>query len=379
MISESINLFAVGDISFGDFPFCVGYGVRSAIEKNDNEYIFEKIGHLFEDSDYTFGNLETTISNHNYKNNDLRSLEMRGSPRVIHELKNIKLNIVNIANNHSMQHGEDTFEDTVNLLKMTGIKCIGVNDGNEWSSSPVKVEKNGIKIGFLGYSFETDKYNKEQMKYAYGIPSDIKADITKLRSEVDYLIVSYHWGLEFMDRPSVSNIRLAHQTIESGADVILGHHPHVLQGIENYKDGIIFYSLGNFVFDMNWDKRFQQSIVVKLTFSKSRKISYEITPIYINNNYQPTIAGNDDKLIIQNLIENLSNRVCGEIRGDTEFNSYKYYLEYEKLRKRNRYRSYLYFFKNIYRYNHRILYQIVIRTILRRIDGIKVLIGAQKR
>lgn len=378
MNSESIKLYAVGDMSFGDFPFCVGYGVRSATNKFGEKYIFKNIKKQFEDGDFVFGNLETTISNHNFDNNNLRSLEMRGDPRVINELVDNKFKIINLANNHSMQHGDDAFTDTVNLLKKSGIECVGIIGNNKWSSFPVKVEKNGIKIGFLGYAFETDKYTKEQKKYAYGIPSNIKTDIERLRSEVDYLIVSYHWGLEFMDRPSVSNIRLAHQTIEYGADIILGHHPHVLQGIERYKNGIIFYSLGNFVFDMNWNKRFQQSMLVKLKLSSTKKITYEVIPVIINNNYQPSIAIGDEKQKITNTLKQISKKIVDEINGDTEFNSYKYYLEYEKLRKINRYRCYIYFFRNINRYNKTILYQIVKRTLLRRVDDIKNILSLKR-
>lgn len=372
MTSESINIYAVGDMSFGDFPFCVGYGVRSATDKLSEQFIFEKIKYIFKDSDYVFGNLETVLSNYDYENKKLSSLEMCGSPNVINELAENKFNIINLANNHSMQHGENAFDNTINLCKKHGIKCVGIIENKEWNSTPVMVVNNGIKIGILGYAFEPDKYTKEQNRYAYGNLSSIKADVEKLRKEVDYLIVSYHWGLEFMDRPSVSNIRLAHQTIEWGADIILGHHPHVLQGIENYKNGLIFYSLGNFVFDMNWDHRFQQSIIVKFNLKKTGKIDYETIPVVINDNYQPTIALDEEGLKIKNMLRELSIKINKQLEGDTEFNSYEYYHEYKRLRKINRYKSYMYFFKNMYRYNNKTLYQIIKRTFLRRIEDIKI-------
>jgi poly-gamma-glutamate synthesis protein (capsule biosynthesis protein) len=364
---NSITLLAVGDISFGDFPFCVGYGVRSVMENQDNRFIFDKIKHIFEKANFVFGNLETTLSLHGLNKYSLESIEMRGDPKAVEYLKDCNFNVVNIANNHALQHGERAFYETVCLLKKNNIMPIGLTGRNGWHSKPFIMEANNIKIGFLGYAFESDKYFKYELKYAFGKPENIQEDIYKIKKDVDYIVISCHWGLEFMSRPSIATIRLARQIIDWGADVILGHHPHVLQGHERYKNGIIFYSLGNFVFDMLWDKKFKQSMIIKLFFDKSKSIHFEMVPIVINLSCQPEIADIKESLKLKELFKNLSDEIHKEITGDAEYNSYKYYTAYEILRKENRYRSYIYFFKNIYRSNLLIIYQILTRTILRRI------------
>lgn len=370
MTSSSVILMAVGDISVGDYPFCLGYGVGSVIEKNKNKFILENVKNIFNNADIVFGNLETTLSSDGLNRKKHQTIELRGNPSFVEDLKACNFTILNMANNHALQHGEKAFIETIELLNKNNIKPIGLTGDNDWNSKPLIVEKNNISFGFLGYAFEKDKYFKGALRYSFGKPEHIKHDIKKLKQTVDYVIVSYHWGLEFMDRPSVSNIRLARQTIEWGANVIIGHHPHVLQGIERYKDGLIFYSLGNFIFDMRWDNRFTQSVIVKLIFDKHKSICYEIIPIIINIAYQPEVVSSKIATEIKILLENLSLKIEKELDVDTENNSYKYYLEYEKLKKRNRYRSYRYFLKNLYRSNIMLVGQIIKRTITRRVNGI---------
>lgn len=370
MDSKEVIISAVGDISLGDYNFCIGYGVGSIINKYASDHIFENVKSYFESSDIVFGNLETVLSFYGCNSKKLSSIEMRGNPKSIEGLKKCYFNLLNIANNHSLQHGEAAFFETVNLLESNNISVIGVADKKHWHSKPVVVKKNGIKFGFLGYAFETDKYFKGKSKYAFGKPEYIKQDIAKLRTEVDYVLVSCHWGLEFMDYPSISTVKMARELIDEGVDVILGHHPHVLQGFERYNNGIIFYSLGNFVFDMHWDQRFKQSMIVKLIFEKAQPINFKIIPIVINSLYQPEIVNDQENIKYKKLLDGLSKKIYTELDGDTEFNSYKYYLEYEKLRKRNRYLSYLYFVKNILHSNIQMLFQIIVRTFFRKIDDL---------
>lgn len=366
MSSDIVTVSVVGDISLGDFPFCIGYGVGSKIETSGSEFIFENIKERFKESDIVFGNLETIISSNGLKKNDLSSVEMRGDPKSVKGLIDSHFSILNVANNHSLQHGEKAFQETVDTLQLNGIQVCGLACKNHWHAQPVIIEKQGVKFGFLGYAFETDKYYKDELKYAFANTDFIKKDIMNLKKNVDHIMVSCHWGLEFINRPSVSIIRLARQMVDWGAGVILGHHAHVLQGYEKYNDSIIFYGLGNFVFDMSWDQKFMQSMIVNLKINKLSVLDVEICPIIINDSYQPTVTsdGGGEKII--KLIENLSKAICRELEGDTEYNSYTYYMEYEKIRNRNRYLSYLYFLKNIKRANLLILGQIVMRTIRRR-------------
>ena len=242
-MSNCIKLTAVGDISFGDFPFCPGFGIRSTLERSP----FEEVSSLLKRGDIVFGNLETCLSNHGLDNKQLISLEMRGKPEFVSFLREGGFNVLNMANNHTMQHGMTAFLETVKRLKKTGIHVVGLCNQ---AVNPVIVQCKGRTVGFLGFAFEHDNYGNTSLGYAYAPNSSIKRDIESLRQQVDIVIVSCHWGLEFINKPSPYTVFIGRKMIDWGADIVLGHHPHVVQGAEYYKNGLIVYSLGNFLFDM---------------------------------------------------------------------------------------------------------------------------------
>lgn len=358
----------VGDMSFGDFPFCQGYGIRSIIDVQGPNYIFNRIMPNLSSHDITFGNLETVLSLEGEDLNLLHTREMRGSSLVCKELKNVGFNCINIANNHILQHGVKAFENTVKHLESERILVVGVKDINEWHCKPVITNVKGKNIGILGYAFEKDKYYFGDPLYAFGNLSLIKNDITRLRPLVDILVVSCHWGLEFINRPSALTIQNARSMVDYGANVVIGHHPHVLQGLEMYNNGLIAYSLGNFIFDMQWDKCFTESIILEVAFSESNKIQYNIIPVIIDDN-RPVLPDPKEKTKIIQKIKILSDKIDSN-RGDLEQNNLKYYMEYESLRKRNRIRAYNYFLKNINRYKKRYIFQQIIQTINNRLGDI---------
>jgi len=226
-MSNDITIKAVGDISFGDFPFCQGFGIRSSMLYHHSH--FDKIKKFLSNADIVFGNLETCLSDHGLITTQLRSNEMRGSPCSITLLKDAHFNVLNVANNHIMQHGEKAFTETIQSLRDNGIYPIGLR--NE-AQNPYIIVKQNKKIGFLGYAFEQDNYGNNRVEYSQKPIHLIIEEIKKVKKNVDILIVSCHWGVEFTNKPSPNVVVQGRMIIDAGADIILGHHSHVAQGIE---------------------------------------------------------------------------------------------------------------------------------------------------
>lgn len=137
---------------------------------------------------------------------------------------------------------------------------------------------NNVSFGFL--SFDLVTYPKTL------IVEKVKENISK----VDVLIVSLHWGAEYQKEPNAQQKKLAHEIIDAGAKIIIGHHPHVTQPVESYRSGLIFYSLGNFVFDQPWSEATKQGQITKIIFEGKDVKSYELTPIYIRDFCQPQLS-----------------------------------------------------------------------------------------
>lgn len=293
MEQKEIKIMAVGDISPGDHYFSMGHGVRSSFERNGHKFIFEKVKGLLQQADIAFCNLEGVISDVELKPESFESFAFRGSPEMAEGLKEAGFNIVNIANNHIMQHGVNAFNETISALKKVGIKPLGINiEDNTFSSSPIIIDSNGIKAGFLGYSLVKEAYSPDYVPYSVGQADAIRKDIRELSQVVDFVLVSCHFGTEAMKNPSKAEVRFAHGLIEAGANVFIGHHPHVFQPIERYGKGIILYSLGNFIFDLFWDERFAHSGIVEIRLSTKKKPEVKIYPVSINKLCQPElIAG----------------------------------------------------------------------------------------
>ena len=372
-MTKKIKISAVGDISFADFPFCPGFGIRSALSRGFSP--FKNISEVFKGSDIVFGNLETVLSNNCLNPNSIRSWEMRGIPIGAELLREAGFNVINVANNHIMQHGLMAFNETVEKLNGQGVEVIGLTEEDLTTrAKPIILNCKGRSIGFLGYAFEDASRGNKELGYAFGPFCNLQEDIGALREKVNVLVVSCHWGLEFIYRPSPNTITLGRNLINWGADIVLGHHSHTLQGYEYYKNGVIVYSMGNFVFDMLWDDNFRISAIFVFKID-SKKVRLNIIPIFISGNYRPVVMNEEMSRLTKQKIEDLSNQIDLTIEGDLERKTLSYYLEYEKLRRKNRYKSYVYFLKNISRVDRRFLPQIITRTLKRRFGEISDFFG----
>lgn len=357
-----IKISAVGDIFLGDYTISLGFGIRSSIKKYGFEYHFGNVKKYFTDMDIVFGNLETIISDEGVEKDNIKSVMCRGEEKAVKVLTSAGFTVVNIANNHILQHGVDAFHDTMSILRNNDIDIVGLKGQESYLCHPIIKSIGGKKIGILGYSLVNENYHKGELLYASGGKKEIYDDIRKLKKETDNVIVSCHWGIEFIDRPSLNIQRFARGMVEVGASIVLGHHPHVVQGIERYNKSVIFYSLGNFLFDFLWNRRARESMIVNL-FISDDGIDYELLPVYINDLYQVQLMDNKPSREYIEYINKLSNNLCEQNDFDIEDFHYNYYVEANKILIRDQYYKFMYIMKNIYRLDKRFIYYILNRII----------------
>jgi poly-gamma-glutamate capsule biosynthesis protein CapA/YwtB (metallophosphatase superfamily) len=289
-IDQTFSIILVGDIMLNRQ---VEYQIRTT-GNGDFRFPFLKIAETLKKVDIVFGNLEGPISDKGQKVGSIYSFRM--NPKTIEGLTFAGFNVLSLANNHSFDYSVEALEDTFLRLKEAGIDYAGAGLNRKEAFSPIIKEVKGTKIGFLAYSDLGSVY-WTALESSSGLAlisleyfENIKQDIKKAKSQVDILIVSLHSGEEYITEPTRLQISFAKAAIDSGADLVVGHHPHVVQRNEIYKDKHIFYSLGNFVFDQSFSPETMQGQIVKVVI-EDKKIK-EVIPINIKINefFQPEVA-----------------------------------------------------------------------------------------
>jgi gamma-polyglutamate biosynthesis protein CapA len=342
----TIKIYAVGDIMLGEQDLCENFGVKSVIRKNGVNFPFDAVSHIFNEGDIVFGNLECSImnSNRNYKGDNLFFC---AEPGVVHGLKKANFNVISVANNHIMENGKEIYLNTINTLKKNNIVPVGIKN----SIKIIKIK--GCRIAFLAYSFIEDNipdvcYNKIKSE------DEILTDIEKAKSDSDLIIVSLHWGFEYVPYPSPDQIEIGRELIDSGADIILGGHPHVTQSYEMYKGRPIIYSLGNFIFDHTYISKTRESFISEITISDSLdSIKVKNIPVIADKyNYKPRIVNDRRFEYLINEVEKDRNFIEGSSTSDycESFSEYiDLYRNYKKSASRE---MKIHFIKNFYRYSY---------------------------
>ena len=289
--SETVSLLAVGDLSFSR-------GVEQKIIKNDNlKYPFSELDDFLSRADITFGNLETPLT----AGRVIQSGEMifRSDPKMAQILSDQGFDLVSLANNHTPNFGAKGMRDTFNYLDAAGVAYVGAGEDGPRAYAPVYLEKKGIKFAFIAHN-DSDVvpayYRADEKGPGTALIDDdeLKAAITAAKEEADLVIVSMHSGTEYVPGPNSRQTKFARVAIDYGADLVIGHHPHVIQTIEKYKDKYIFYSLGNFVFDQSWSQETADSLAVKFYFTKEGLVSFTLHPLRMYQLAQPAPAAEAD-------------------------------------------------------------------------------------
>lgn len=275
---ETITLIATGDI----IPArSVNYEV---LQHKDFKWPYLNTYKVTQDADITFSNLESPqIKNCPITN---EGMIFCGDKRNIVGLKFAGIDVVSLANNHAGNHGEDGVLETVGYLKEVGIEATGTS-----LSNLVIKEVKGVKFAFLGFN----DISKNQPGVSNVEEQKIKDQIAKAKQVSDVVIVTFHWGEEYKAQPDKRQKYLGHLTIDSGADLVIGNHPHWLQPVEFYKDKLITYAHGNFVFDQEWSLETKQGVLGKYIFLGKKLVDVEYIPLQIEDYGQPKFLEGDRK------------------------------------------------------------------------------------
>lgn len=283
-------LAAVGDLMLGDSATTVGWGFMSRYAPGDDASGWSRMASTFEAYDIVFGNLETVLASESRHTTRWRADQMRGSPSFALALAHAGFDVLSLANNHAMQHGPEAFRETVRVLEEVGIRACGLRGEDPWTSEPVELECHGIRIGFLGYSLRPRQYSDAPL-YAEGERDEILADVRRLAQAVDHVVVSLHWGEEFVADPSEEEVSLAADLIRAGCRVLVGHHPHVLRPVERVDGGVVAYSLGNFVSNMTWQEGLRRSAVLVTRLGSHGADFVDLLPFRIGEDFFPRSCG----------------------------------------------------------------------------------------
>lgn len=278
---QSITLLGFGDVMLDRY-------VRTLMDANGMDYPFEKIAHELNGVDYVFANFEGPVKEHEVATQ--KSISFRFKPDVVWTVKNAGINIVSIANNHALDQGWNGRDDTMKFLKEAGIYYFG-HPKNEVEGNTYIGQIADKTIAFIGYDdtiFKIDGDNAQQM-------------IQELNMVVDYVIVSVHWGREYIHQPTERKQWLAHLFIDSGADMVIGHHPHVVQTMEIYNEKPIFYSLGNFVFDQYFSQDTQEGLGIGTVIEGDDTTIY-LLPYAIPNSQPELMVGEAKTAFLEKFI-----------------------------------------------------------------------------
>lgn len=299
---DTITISAAGDVTLGRdlvFGWEGTFDHEFELNQKDYGYFFRNVKHIFEADDLTIVNLETTLTTATKMAE--KKWRFKADPSYVEILKQGDIEVVSIANNHTKDYLEKGYQDTLATLEEAEVGYFGYEH-------QYITDIRGIKVGVLGYTY-WDKSEKQKKKIADAIKN--------LREEgAALVIVMYHWGIERDYYPYDVQVDLAHFTVDAGADLVLGSHPHVLQGIEEYHGKQIVYSLGNFCFGGNRNPGDKDSMIYihrfhfkngELVLEENEVIPCSISSITERNNYQPTPLEGEEKDRVQKKIEELSD------------------------------------------------------------------------
>lgn len=296
----SITISAAGDCTLGtDENFDQSRSLNAYYDENGPAYFLQSVKPIFEADDLTIVNMEGTLTESTSRMD--KTFAFKGPADYTKILTEGSVEAANLANNHSRDYGEQSYTDTIAALDAAGI----VNFGYDRTAV---MDVNGVKVGLVG---------TYELAEGMGCEEEMIANIKAVEDQgAQIVIVSFHWGIERENYPDETQVSLAHSAIDHGADLVLGHHPHVLQGIEVYNGKNIVYSLGNFCFGGNSNPSDKDTMIFQQTFTVQNGELVEdnvtnVIPCSLSsesgrNTYQPTPLEGEEKDRVMAKIEEFS-------------------------------------------------------------------------
>jgi poly-gamma-glutamate synthesis protein (capsule biosynthesis protein) len=292
-----ISLAAVGDI-------LLDRGVGKKIEKYGTGYPFERVAPALRGADLAFGNLECPIGEKGRK--VVKPFSFQAKPRTAGCLTDGGLDLLSLANNHSLDCGRTGLSETMEILRAKGLHWCGAGNTQAEAEKPTVLSVKGLRIAFVGFCEflpEGVFLRDDRPTIAFAGEDRVRAAVAAARRDADLVVASFHWGIEYRSRPSARQIGLARAAVDAGADLVLGHHPHVLEALEvvsragGRRPALIIYSLGNFVFDQRRPPS-SETVILRCTLGRDGVTAAAVTPIRIEENRpRPTTPAEGERLL----------------------------------------------------------------------------------
>ncbi len=269
-----ISFVAVGDVM-------LGRGVGRLMAANSPHYPFLLTRELTNAADVAFANLECPLT---LRGAPQGGIALRASPRAVEGLSDAGFDVLSLANNHTDDYGPVGLLDTMGALEERGIAYVGVGGDTSADRSTVVIDARGVKIAFLAYNHIEPRYVHEQGSAGGPVwlePEVVYDEVRRARDLADVMVVSFHWGTEYVPVPDTFQTEVARRTVEAGADLVLGHHPHVVGGVAFLDQGFVAYSLGNFIFDQPFSVETEQGLMLQALLDGAGLKQVRLVPVHI--------------------------------------------------------------------------------------------------
>ena len=302
----TITIAATGDIM-------LARDITTLMEQHGAMYPFERVASLLRDADLTIANFEAAFTDRGEP--ALKAYTFRVPPRFAPGLADAGIDLVSLGNNHAADYGPDGLKDTLSALDAAGVRHAGAGLDEADARRAAHMMVDGQRVAFLSYSdiMENTFAGPDSFGVALATVDAIDADVRAAEARADIVIVALHSGIEYTDAPQPNQQQLARAAIDAGAALVLGHHPHTLQGVERYGGGLIIYSLGNFVFDLdnedltNLGPRAFETAVYYVTIANGVVVDARPEPVYIDPaENRPRPATEDERAAILTRIDALN-------------------------------------------------------------------------
>jgi poly-gamma-glutamate synthesis protein (capsule biosynthesis protein) len=278
---ETVPEPATNRLLFGGDVMLSRHVGQVARDQHDPAHPFRDLAPVLASADLAFVNLESPFSDRGKTVE--AGMVFKSEPEMIDSLEIAGIDIVSTANNHARDCGGYGVEYTLDWLQRHGIAAVGTALSAAGAHAGTVMNRNGVRFGFLAYTYDQSNGNHPDVddRVAMMNVSEMRTDVASLLTRADVVIVSMHAGIEYMSQPNAQQKAFAHAAIDAGARIVVGHHPHVTQPWENYKGGVIFYSLGNLVFDQMQRIDTQRGLLAEVVFSGTVMARSGVIPVEI--------------------------------------------------------------------------------------------------
>lgn len=284
--------------------------------RNDANYVYDNVREMIQDADLAIGTLNTTLSDYPPHTGCHYTYVLVSDSRSAVAAAEAGFDVMSVATNHIKNCGigdcgDRAFLDTLDNLRSNNILPVGAGNNLAEAMQPVVVEIQGIRFGIVSLGMvEPMTFATESTPGIAVLDDDnLRAAIAEARKQADVVIAMPHWGPEDTANPNEYQLHFAEVAVQAGADLVVGNHTHVVQAIEQINGIDVFYGLGNFVFDQDWDLEHQQGVILLVHFEGTQYVGYELVPTHVDGDGTVHIAVEDEAAEILQRIEKASQRI----------------------------------------------------------------------